>query len=316
MHGAQPLSRMATLRRRLQHGDLIFWLLALLFAVLVVSLLAAIIFVTWDGSAAAREAFGLRFLTSSQWNPVKGEFGALPAIYGTIVSSLIALILAAPPGILIGIFLSEVAPARLRSPLSLLVELLAAIPSIVYGMWGVFVFIPFFTRYVASPLANTVGELVPIFSGPVAVGRSLLVAGVILAIMILPTIAAVSRDVLAVVPTHQKEAMLALGATRWEMLRHASIPFARAGIIGGVMLGLGRALGETMAATMVIGNTTRISESILQPGITAASLVASQLPNSNSDLHASALILMALVLFVITLLANSVARFLVWRAGR
>ena len=311
----QPVSRSHRLRRRLRHGDVPFRLLAATFAFVVVALLVAIVGVAWDGSAAAREAFGLGFLTRTAWNPVAGEFGALPAIYGTIVSSAIALLLAAPPGIMIGIFLSDLSPARLRGPLSLMVELLAAIPSVVYGMWGIFVFIPFFRGAIAEPVSRALGDTVPFLAGPVTVGRGLLVAGIILAIMILPTIAAVSRDVLSVVPTHQREALLALGATRWEVIRHALLPYARAGIVGGMMLGLGRALGETMAATMVIGNTPRIDPSLFQPATTAASLIASQLPTTNTELHSSALVYLALVLFLITLLANSIARLLVWRVA-
>jgi phosphate transport system permease protein len=307
----------ARLRQRLQHGDLVFWLVALFFALLVVTLLLIIVAVTWDGSREARDTFGIiGFMSSTDWNPVAGEFGALPAVYGTVVSSMIALVLAAPPAIMIGVFLSDLCPARLRAPLSLMVELLAAIPSVVYGMWGIFVLIPFYRRFIASPLSETVGEYIPIFAGPVAVGRGLLVAGIILAIMILPTIAAVSRDVLAVVPAHQKEAMLALGATRWEVIRHAQLPYARAGIVGGMMLGLGRALGETMAALMVICNMPRIETSLFQPATTAAAQIASQLPTTESDLHASSLILMALVLFLITLIANSIARLLVWNVSR
>jgi phosphate transport system permease protein len=303
------------LLRQFQHGDRIFWLVSMLFAVVVVALLFAIIAVTWDGSSAARHAFGLRFVTSSAWNPVTNQYGAAPAIYGTVVSSMLALLFAAPLGVMIAIFLNNLCPHRLRMPIGLMVELLAAIPSVVYGMWGIFVFIPFFRDHVASPISNTVGTVIPVFGGPVAVGRGLFVAGIILSIMILPTIAAISRDVLAVVPTSQREAVLALGATRWEVIRHADLPFARAGIVGGMMLGLGRALGETMAATMVIGNAPRISESLFQPATTAASLIASQLPNANSDMQSSSLILLALVLFLITLLANSIARLLVWRVS-
>jgi phosphate transport system permease protein len=309
-------SRRIRLGRQLQHGDLIFWIVALLFAVLVVVLLGAIIAVTWSGSADARHAFGWHFLTTTAWNPVSGQFGALPAIYGTIVSSIIALLFAAPLGVMIAIFLNSLCPAKLRMPIGMMVELLAAIPSVVYGMWGIFVFIPFFRSYISTPLSKTVGSALPLFSGPVNVGRGLLVAGIILAIMILPTIAAISRDVLAVVPNSQREAMLALGATRWEVIRHAELPYARAGIVGGMMLGLGRALGETMAATMVIGNTPKIHASLFQPATTAASLIASQLPNANTDLHSSALIYLALVLFLITLVANSIARALVWRVSR
>ncbi|MGA7672716.1 MAG: phosphate ABC transporter permease subunit PstC [Nitrolancea sp.] len=304
------------LARQTQHGDVIFWLIAMLFAVVVVALLFAIILVTWNGSSAARHAFGLRFLTTSAWNPVTDQFGAAPAIYGTVVSSFLALLFAAPLGVMIALFLNNLCPHRLRLPIGLMVELLAAIPSVVYGMWGIFVFIPFFRDHIATPVSTSVGTVIPIFAGPVAVGRGLFVAGVILAIMILPTIAAISRDVLAVVPSSQREAVTALGATRWEVIRHADLPYARAGIVGAMMLGLGRALGETMAATMVIGNTPQIDKSLFQPATTAASLIASQLPNANDNMHSSALILLALVLFLITLIANSIARLLVWRVSR
>ncbi len=304
------------LSRQLQHGDILFWILSLMFAIVVVALLFAVIAVTWNGSGAARHAFGLRFLTSSVWNPVTDQYGAAPAIYGTIVSSMLALLFAAPLGVMIAIFLNTLCPGRLRMPIGMMVELLAAIPSVVYGMWGIFVFIPFFRDHIASPVSKSVGTAIPIFAGPVTVGRGMFVAGVILAIMILPTIAAISRDVLAVVPTSQREAVAALGATRWEVIRHADLPYARAGIVGGMMLGLGRALGETMAATMVIGNTPQIDKSLFQPATTAASLIASQLPNANSSMQSSALILLALVLFLITLVANSIARLLVWRVSR
>lgn len=316
MQHSDAASGWERMRRQTRHGDLLFWLAALSFAVLVVGLLVAIVAVTWDGSAAARHTFGLGFLTTSTWNPVREQYGALPAIYGTVVSSAIALLIAGPVGVMIGIFLAEVSPSRLRMPLSFLVELLAAIPSVVYGMWGVFVFIPFFRTWIATPVSEALGGTVPFLAGPVTVGRGMLVAGIILAIMIVPTIAAVSRDVLSVVPAHQREALIALGATRWEVIRHAMIPYARVGIIGGMMLGLGRALGETMAATMVIGNTPRIDGSLFAPATTAASLVASQLPNANSALHSSALTLVALVLFCITLVANAIARLLVWRVQR
>ncbi len=313
---AESASLKQRLARQTQHGDVIFWVVSMVFAVVVVGLLFAIIAVTWHGSAMARHAFGLRFLTTSTWNPVTQQFGAAPAIYGTIVSSFLALLFAAPLGVMIAVFLNNLCPYRLRMPIGLMVELLAAIPSVVYGMWGIFVFIPFFRDHIASPVSSTVGTAIPLFAGPVNVGRGLMVAGIILAIMILPTIAAISRDVLAVVPSSQREAVQALGATRWEVIRHADLPYARAGIVGGMMLGLGRALGETMAATMVIGNTPQIHSSLFQPATTAASLIASQLPNSDNEMHSSALILLALVLFLITLIANSIARLLVWRVSR
>lgn len=317
MAQAERVSAWQALQQRTKHGDSVFWLLTLFFALVVIGLVVAVGYVTWSGSTQARSAFGLSFLTQQGWDPINGKFGALPAIYGTLVSSAIALLLAGPMGVLIGVFLTELCPARLRNPLSFLIELLAAIPSVIYGMWGIFVFVPFFRSAIAKPVADSIGKSVPLLAGPVAAGRGIMVAGIILAIMILPTIASITRDVLAVVPNHQREAMLAVGATRWEMIRKAVLPYARAGIIGGLMLGLGRALGETMAALMVIGSfKNAISPSLFGGGITAAALVASELPNANDDLHASTLILIALVLFGITLLLNAFARLLVWQAAR
>jgi phosphate transport system permease protein len=317
MANVERISALQAFQNRTKHGDTLFWLLTLFFALIVIALVFAVGYVTWSGSAQARATFGLSFLTQQGWDPINGNFGALPAIYGTLVSSAIALLFAGPLGVLIGVFLTELCPARLRTPLSFLIELLAAIPSVIYGMWGVFVFVPFFRAAIARPISTTIGKSVPLLAGPVAAGRGIMVAGIILAIMILPTIAAITRDVLAVVPNHQREAMLAIGATRWEMISKAVLPYARAGIIGGLMLGLGRALGETMAALMVIGSfKNAISPSLFGGGITAAALVASELPNANDELHASTLILIALVLFGITLLLNAFARLLVWQASR
>ena len=317
MAQAERLNSWQAFQQRTKHGDTIFWLVTLFFALLVIGLVFAVGYVTWAGSSEARARFGFGFLFQTGWDPNAQNFGALPAIYGTLVSAGLALLMAGPLGILIGVFLAELCPDRLKNPLSFLVELLAAIPSVIYGMWGIFVFVPFFRSVVASPVSKSIGKSIPLFAGPVAAGRGLLVAGIILAIMILPTIAAITRDVLAVVPNHQREAMLALGATRWEMIRKAVLPYSRAGIIGGLMLGLGRALGETMAALMVIGSVKdKISTSLFGGGITAASLVASELPNANDSLHESTLILIALVLFGITLLVNTLARLLVWRAAR
>ena len=307
--------------RQMAHGDGVFRVLTLMFALVVVGLVVAVGVVTYNGSAEARAQFGLGFLAGQEWNPVDTDFGpatfgAWPAVRGTLLSSAVAILLAGPIGVAIGIFLSELCPSRIRAPLSFMVELLAAIPSVVYGLWGVAVFAPFFRDYVARPVANTLGQMLPFFAGPVAVGRGIAVAGTVMAIMILPTVAAITRDVLAVVPNTQREALLALGATRWEVISKAVVPYARAGIVGGIMLGLGRALGETMAATMLIGNSQRISDSIFAPGVTAASLIASELTNANSDLHASALIEIALVLFGITLALNLLARLLVWQVSR
>ncbi|NTU81509.1 MAG: ABC transporter permease subunit, partial [Chloroflexales bacterium] len=220
---AQP--RAATVRgwvRRTQHGDVIFWLLTLGFALVIVGLVVAVGVVTYTGSAEARARYGWSFLWGVEWNPIATDlspaaFGAWPAIRGTLLSSLIALLLAGPTGIAIGIFLSELCPLRVKQPLGFMVELLAAIPSVIYGLWGVAVFVPFFTDYVATPIAETLGQVLPWLAGPVAVGRGLIVASVVIALMILPTVAAITRDVLQAVPNHQREVLLALGATRWEV---------------------------------------------------------------------------------------------------
>ncbi len=307
--------------RRTRHGDVFFWLLTLFFALVIIGLVVMVGVVTYNGSAEARAAYGWSFLLGTDWNPVETDlypvsFGAWPAIRGTLLSSLIALILAAPTGVAIGIFLSELCPLRLRQPLGFMVELLAAIPSVIYGLWGVAVFANWFNDWIANPIANTAGQFVPWLAGPVAVSRGLAITGTILAIMILPTVSAITRDVLQAVPNHQREAMLSLGATRWEVIWGAVVPYARAGIVGGIMLGLGRALGETMAATMLIGNSTRIEQSIFLPATTAAALIASELPNSVSLIHESSLIALALALFGITLLLNLVARYLVWQTAR
>jgi phosphate transport system permease protein len=267
------------------------------------------------GWPALRE-FGFEFLTSSTWNPVTQQFGAAPAIYGTLVSSAIALIIATPLALGSAIFLSEFAPRWLRQPLGFLVDLLAAIPSVVYGLWGIFVLVPLLRRYVAPFFRDTLGLAdTALFAGP-AYGPSMLAAGLILSIMVLPYIAAVSREVLLAVPRSQREAALALGATRWESIWGAVLPFARTGILGGVILGLGRALGETMAVTMVIGNRHDISASLLAPGYTMASLIANEFTEASGDMHLSALMAVGFVLFVITLIVNAIARWMVWRVSR
>jgi phosphate transport system permease protein len=270
------------------------------------------------GSAAwpALHAFGWHFLTSSEWDPVNGHFGAAPAIYGTLVSSLLALVIATPLALGVAVFLSEFAPSWLRTPVAFLVDLLAAIPSVVYGLWGIFVLVPLLRDHAMPFLRDTLHlGATPFFTGP-AYGPSMLAAGVILAIMALPYISAVSREVLRAVPRSQREAALALGATRWEAIRDAVIPNARSGIIGGIILGLGRALGETMAVTMVIGNRPEISASLYAPGYTMASLIANEFSEATSDLHLSALMAVGAVLFAITIVVNAIARWLVWRVAR
>jgi phosphate transport system permease protein len=260
--------------------------------------------------------FGLGFLTSSEWDVVRGRFGAAPMIYGTVVSSVLALILSAPLALGVAIYLSEFSPRWLRQPLSFLVDLLAAIPSVVYGLWGIFFLLPLLRSKIMPFLATTLGlGNTPFFSGP-AYGYSMLGAAMILAIMILPYISAVSREVLMAVPRSQREAALAMGATKWEMIRDAVIPYARSGILGGVILGLGRALGETMAVTMLIGNRHEISPSLFAPGYTLASVIANEFAEATNEIHTSALMACGAVLLVVTLTVNAIARYLVWKVAR
>ncbi len=285
---------------------------ALVVPLLVVGIGLAILIAAWPAFASQ----GLSIITSSEWDVNAGKFGAGPAIFGTLVSSVIALILATPLAIGVALFLSEFAPKWLRQPVAFLVDLLAAVPSVVYGLWGIFVLLPLLREHVMPFLRDTLHlGGTPFFSGP-AYGPSMLAAGVVLAIMALPYISAVSREVLLAVPRSQREAALALGATRWEMIRDAVIPYARSGIVGGIMLGLGRALGETMAVTMVIGNRAEISASLFAPGYTMASLIANEFSEAGSEQHLSALMAVGAVLFGITILVNAIARWLVWRVSR
>jgi phosphate transport system permease protein len=293
-------------------GDSAYTLTTTAFALCIPLLMLAIAVEMGRAAWPALQQSGFSFLTSSEWDVPAGKFGAAPAIFGTIVSSLIALALATPLALGVAVFLSEFAPRWLRQPVAFLVDLLAAIPSVVYGLWGIFVMIPFLREHVVPFLKDTLHlGSTRFFSGP-AYGPSMLAAGLILAIMALPYISAVSREVLRAVPRSQREAALALGATRWEVIRDAVIPHARSGIVGGVILGLGRALGETMAVTMVIGNRAEISASLLAPGYTMASLIANEFSEATSDAHLSALMAVGAVLFLITIVVNALARWLVW----
>ncbi|MEW5917933.1 MAG: phosphate ABC transporter permease subunit PstC [Gemmatimonadota bacterium] len=297
-------------------GDRVYRGVTTLFAAAVPVLLVFIAFEVMVAAWPAFEKFGLRFVTSSAWDPVRSEFGAAPMIYGTLVSSALALLIATPFALGVAIFLAEFAPRRLRQPVAFLVDLLAAVPSVVYGLWGVFVLVPFLRGTVSPFLRETLGlGRLPIFAGP-DYGYNMLSASVILAIMILPYISAVSREVLMAVPRSQREAAMALGATKWEMIRDAVIPYARSGIIGGIILGLGRALGETMAVTMLIGNRHEIASSLLAPAYTMASVIANEFAEATGDMHIAALMAVGAVLMVTTLLVNVIARWLVWRVAR
>lgn len=284
------------------------------FALSIVALVGLMLFVIARGARLSLARFGLRFVTSSVWDPVAEQFGALPFVYGTLVSSLIALCLAVPLGLGIAIFLVEISPRWLREIVGFLVELLAAIPSVVYGLWGLFVLAPVVRTAIAPFLRTTLGFL-PLFSGE-AHGVGMLTAGIVLAIMILPFIAAVSRDVLDAVPREQRQASLALGATQSETIWHVVLPYGRAGIVGAVILALGRAIGETMAVTMVIGNNPQIRASLFAPGYTMSSVIANEFAEASSPLYLSALIEIGLLLFVVTFVINGLARLLIWRMVR
>ena len=295
-------------------GDRVFRVLSALVASCAVVTLAVMAIEVFRAAMPAIETFGLGFLTSTEWDPVRHQYGALPYIFGTVVSSLLALLIAVPVALAVAVFLSELAPDWLRRPLGFTVELLAAIPSVVYGLWGIFVVAPWL-RTTVQPFLGEVLGFTPFFRGPPR-GFGMLAAGVILAIMILPTIASISRDVLRAAPMTLREGALALGATRWEGIRHALLPFVRSGLVGAIILGLGRALGETMAVTMVIGNRAEIAASLFAPSHTMASVIANEYAEAADDLHLAALSEIGLLLFAVTLLLNLGARLLVWRVGR
>ncbi len=310
-------------RRLIAHGDLPWKGIIIIAAILVMVIIFAIGEMLWRESATARATFGFGFLTPTtdpSWDPVNDQFQAWPFIYGTLITSLAALIIALPISIGIAIFMSELCPQWLRLPLNWLVELLAAIPSVVYGLWGIFVFLPVVVTPVAQGLFNTLGAvpgLGSLFAGPVPVsGASRLGAAFILTIMITPTITAVTRDVLLAIPANQREASLALGSTQWETIWQVLLPYGLSGILGAIILGLGRALGETMAVTMVIGNSIEGSASLLRPGYTMASIIANEFAEAVTKLHSESLIEIGLILFFMTLLLNMIARLLVWNVAR
>jgi phosphate transport system permease protein len=290
--------------------DRIFQWAMTLCGVAVLGVLFLIVYELMSRSRLSWHAFGFSFFKNSDWDPVNEQFGALPFIYGTIVSSLVALVIAVPLSIGVAVFTTEMCPKALRGPLSFFVELLAAIPSVIYGLWAIFVLVPLMSGYVEPFLAKTLGWT-GLFDGP-AYGIGMLSAGIILAIMIIPIISSITREVLMVVPQNQREGVLALGATRWEMIRVGVLRNARAGIVGGIILGLGRALGETMAVTMVIGNRPDIAKSLFAPGYTMASVLANEFSEATGDRYLSALIEIGLALFLVTIIVNALARLLVW----
>ena len=305
----------AKVLRRLRFGDAAFRNLTRAAAMAVLVILGGIIISLVYGSLPALRTFGFSFLYVETWNPVTEKFGAIAPIYGTILTSFIAMLIAVPVGLFIALFLTELCPMWLRRPIGIAIELLAGIPSIIYGIWGLFVFAPFLQQYV-QPFLITVFGHVPVlstlFAGP-PYGIGILTAGLILAIMVLPFITSISRDVFEAVPPVLKEAAYGLGCTTWEVARYVVLPFTRVGVIGGVMLGLGRALGETMAVTFVIGNAHRISGSIMAPGTTISATIANEFTEAVGDLYTSSLIALGLILFVITFIVLAFARLMLMR---
>ncbi len=298
--------------------DMLFRGVTRLSAFGVLALLAAIIGSLVIGSLPAIHAFGFGFFTSAEWNPVTDEYGALVPIVGTLVTSGIALLIAIPVSFGIAIFLTELSPRFLRRPLGIAIELLAGIPSIIYGMWGLFVFAPLFADHIEPWINDNIGALPylgPFFTGP-PMGISVLTAGIILAIMVIPFIASVMRDVFEVVPTMLKESAYGLGATTWEVVMKVVLPYTRIGVVGGIMLGLGRALGETMAVTFVIGNAHELSESLLMPGNSISSALANEFTEAVGDLYTSSLIELGLILFFITFVVLSLARYMLYKLGK
>ena len=303
---------------RLRLGDAVFRQMTRAAAVGVLLLLSAVIISLVVGSLPALRTFGFGFLTTERWNPVTEKFGALPAIYGTLVTSFIAMLIAVPVGLMIAFFLTELCPLWLRRPIGIAIELLAGVPSIIYGIWGLFIFAPFLQETLQPFLINTLGAtplIAPLFAGP-PYGIGMLTAGLILAIMVLPFVTSISRDVFEAVPGVLKEAAYGIGCTTWEVVRYVVLPYARVGVIGGVMLGLGRALGETMAVTFVIGNAHRISASILAPGTTISATIANEFTEAVGDLYTSSLIALGLLLFVITFIVLAIARYMLMRIER
>jgi len=303
-------------RQRLQ--DSVFRLATLFFALLVLALLGGVILALIIGSAPALSTYGLGFLFTEVWNPVTEKFGALAPIYGTLVTSLLAMLFGVPVSFGIAMFITELCPAWLKRPLGIAIELLAGIPSIIYGIWGLFVLAPFLQRTVQPFLIETLGN-VPLvgnlFAGP-PYGIGVLTAGIILGIMVLPFITSITRDVFETVPPMLKESAYGLGATTWEVVWKVVLPYARVGVIGGVMLGLGRALGETMAVTFVIGNAHRISSSLLAPGTTISASIANEFTEAVGDLYTSSLIALGLILFVITFIILALAKLMLMRMQR
>ncbi len=309
------LPRVAARGRGGAIGDLLFRHLTFLFALLVLLILGGVMVALVEGALPALRTFGVPFLFTNVWNPVTEKFGALAPIYGTLVTSAIAMLVGIPVAFGVAVFITEICPRWLKRPLATMIELLAAIPSIIYGIWGLFVFAPFVQQYIEPAIIGSLGQVPGIgalFAGP-PLGIGVLTAGFILAIMVLPFISSIMRDVFETVPAILKESAYAVGATRGEVVRYIVLPFTRIGVVGGIMLGLGRALGETMAVTFVIGNAHRISASILQPGTTISASLANEFTEAVGDLYLSSLIALGFILFVITFIVLAIAKVLLLR---
>jgi len=303
---------------RLRAGEAVFRNLTLVAALVVLAILGGVFVALVEGAAPAFRTFGFDFFTTQSWNPVTEKFGALAPIYGTFVTSIIAMVIAVPVGLGIAIFLTELCPPWLRRPIGIAIELLAGIPSIIYGIWGLFVLAPFLQQSVQPALIGFFGPvpgLSALFAGP-PYGIGILTAGLILAIMVIPFVASISRDVFETVPPVLKEAAYGIGCTTWEVVRRVVIPYTRVGVIGGVMLGLGRALGETMAVTFVIGNAHKISGSLLAPGTTISATIANEFTEAVGDLYTSALVALGLILFLMTFMVLAAARLMLMRIER
>ncbi len=307
---AQALTSSGDSRR----ADAAFFYAMFACALSILAIVGLIVYEMVTKSSLSWHAFGWKFFFRSDWDPVNDQYGALPFVYGTIVSSILALLIAVPLAVGVAVFITEMSPRWLRGALAFTTELLAAIPSVIYGLWAIFVLVPLLREYVQPFLAKYMGWT-GLFEGP-PYGIGMLAAGIILAIMVVPIVSSITREVMTAVPQQQREAVLALGATRWEMIRTGVLRNARAGIMGGVILGLGRALGETMAVTMVIGNRPEIAKSLFAPGYTMASVIANEFSEATGDLYLSALVEVGLALFLVTIIVNVVAQLLVWTVTR
>jgi phosphate transport system permease protein len=302
-----------SLGSRVHAGDAVAYSITLISAGSILLVTVMLVYFLWTGSELTRHKFGFEFIVTQVWDPVVEQYGALPFIFGTVVTAGLALLISVPLGVGAAIFLAELAPRRLSSSMTFLIELLAAVPSVIYGLLGIFLLVPVMRTYLVPALKAVLGSL-PIFSGPFY-GPSILSASVVLSIMIVPFIVSVSREVLLVVPTDQREASLALGATTWETTWKVVVPYARRGIFGSIFLALARALGETMAVTMVIGNTPKLQSSLLAPGHTIAALIASEFAEATSATYLQALTEMGLVLFALTIILNGLAQLLLLTTG-